>query len=231
MPRISEKKAAANSRVPRLPSAKERWANSAGSTIGRGWRRLRATTPASRTAPPAKAARVPAAVQPQSLPSTIPKVIAARPSASISAPGRSGRRLSATGRSGSRRRPASSTAAPSGRLTRKTRRQSESSTSAPPRVGPTAAAAAAAAPQRPTPVARFSIGKLSSTIASEVGAIIAAPTPCRTRKAISVSSEGATAQSRLATVNPPRPARKTRLWPKRSARPPAGTSSAAITTK
>ena len=44
MPRISEKKAAAKSRVPRLPSEKERWAKSAGSTIGRGWRRLRATT-------------------------------------------------------------------------------------------------------------------------------------------------------------------------------------------
>ena len=36
----------------------------------------------------------PAPVQPQSLPSTIPSVTAARPSASISAPGRSGSRLS-----------------------------------------------------------------------------------------------------------------------------------------
>jgi hypothetical protein len=231
LPRISEKKAAANSRVPRLPIAKERWANRAGSTIGRGWRRLRATTPASSSAAAAKAASVAAAVQPQSLPSTIPSVIAARPSASISAPGRSGRRLSATGRSGSSRRPAKKTTAPSGRLTRKTRRQSESSTSAPPSVGPTAAAAAAAAPQRPTPAARFSTGKLSRTIASEVGAIIAAPIPCRTRKAIRVSSEGATAQSRLAAVKPAIPRRKTPLWPKRSASPPAGTSSAAITTK
>ena len=87
-------------------------------------------------------------------------------------------------------------------MTRKTRRQSESSTRAPPRVGPTAAAAAAAAPQRPTPAERRSTGKLSRTIASEAGAIIAAPTPCRTRKAISSASEGATAQSRLAAVKP-----------------------------
>ncbi len=94
-----------------------------------------------------------------------------------------------------------------------------------------AAAAAAAAPQRPTPAARFSAGKLSSTIASEVGAIIAAPIPWITRKAISTGSEGATAQSRLAPVKPAIPSRKTRLWPKRSASPPAGTSSAAITTK
>ena len=39
------------------------------------------------------------------------------------------------------------------------------------------------------------------------------------------------AQSRLAAVKPAMPSRKMRLWPKRSARPPAGTSSAAMTTK
>jgi hypothetical protein len=80
-------------------------------------------------------------------------------------------------------------------------------------------------------VARFAAGKLSRTIANEVGAIAAAPMPWTTRKAISVSSEGATAQSRLARVKPASPARKTRLWPKRSASPPIGTSSAAMTTK
>jgi len=80
-------------------------------------------------------------------------------------------------------------------------------------------------------VARRSLGKLSSTIASEVGAIIAAPIPCRTRAAIRNSSEGASAQARLKTVKAAIPARKTRRCPKRSARPPAGTSSAAMTTK
>ena len=60
-------------------------------------------------------------------------------------------------------------------------------------------------------MARFSTGKLSRTIASEVGAISAAPTPCRTRKAISVSSEGATAQSRLATVKPATPSEEDAL--------------------
>ncbi len=169
---------------------KERWAKSSGSTIGRGWVRLRAIIAPSRAVPTAKEASVGRAAQPQSLPSTMPSVIRASASASISAPGRSGRRLSRSGRSGRRLRPASRIAAPSGRLTRKTRRQSLSSTSAPPRVGPVAAAAAAAAPQRPTPVERFSTGKLSRTIASEAGAISAAPTPCRTRKAISSSSAG-----------------------------------------
>ena len=74
---------------------KERWANSAGSTIGRGWGGCADTTPTSSGVAAANAARVGAALQPQSLPSTIPSVIAARLSASISAPGRSGRRLSA----------------------------------------------------------------------------------------------------------------------------------------
>jgi hypothetical protein len=161
----------------------------------------------------------------------IPSVSSARLAASIAAPGRSGRRLSRVGFSASCRMPNQTIAAPSGRLTRKTSRQSDSSTSAPPSVGPVAAAAAAAAPQRPTPAARRSGGKLSSTIASDAGAISAAPTPCSTRAAISVSSDGAIAQSRLASVKPAIPSRKIRLWPKRSARPPAGTSSAAITTK
>jgi hypothetical protein len=231
LPRTIEKKAAEKSSVPRLPMRKERWANSSGSTIGRGWLRLRAIIATSSAAPAAKAASVPAAVQPQSLPSTMPSVISASESASISAPGRSGRRLSRGGRAARRRLPAQTIAAPSGRLTRKTSRQSPSSTRAPPRVGPVAAAAAAAAPQRPTPVARFSTGKLSSTIANEAGMISAAATPCRTRKAISSSRLGASAQSRLAAVKPATPSRKIRLWPKRSARPPAGTSSAAITTK
>ncbi len=85
---------------------KERWRKSAGSTIGRGWRRLRQTTPPSRSAEAAKQPRVAVEVQPQSLPSTIASVTRARPSASISAPGRSGRRLSSCGRSRRRRRPA-----------------------------------------------------------------------------------------------------------------------------
>ena len=50
MPRISEKKAAAKSRVPRLPIRNEGWAKSSGSTIGRGWRRLR-RRPRRRAAP------------------------------------------------------------------------------------------------------------------------------------------------------------------------------------
>ena len=83
----------------------------------------------------------------------------------------------------------------------------------------------------PTPAARRSAGKASRTSASEVGAIIAAPIPWMTRKAIRKPSEGASAQSRLAAVKPLTPSRKIRLWPKRSASPPAGTSSAAMTTK
>jgi len=94
LPRISEKKAAAKSRVPRLPRRKERCRKRAGSTIGRGWRVLRQTTPASSAAAAAKQPRVEVEVQPQSLPSTMARVTSARLEASISAPGRSGRWLS-----------------------------------------------------------------------------------------------------------------------------------------
>ena len=177
---------------------KERWAKSSGSTIGRGWRRLRATTPPSRHRGGGEGSRGS---------SRGPAPVVAlddrqrdqrQPERQHQRPGQVGQaavaRAAARAGAGAGER----IAAPSGRLTRKTRRQSESSTSAPPSVGPIAAAAAAAAPQRPTPAARRSLGKLSRTSASEVGAIIAAPMPCRTRKAISSSSEGATAQSRLA---------------------------------
>ena len=211
---------------------KERWANSAGSTIGRGWLRLRKTTPAEQRRGGGEAAerrgRGPAPV--------VALDDRQRDQRQAEGQHRGARQVGQAAVDDLRRSAGgcgrrTGSAAPSGRLTRKTRRQSESSTSAPPRVGPTAAAAAAAAPQSPTPAARRSTGKLSRTIASEVGAIIAAPIPCRTRKAISSSRLGAAAQSRLAAVKPATPSRKMRLWPKRSARPPAGTSSAAITTK
>ena len=165
------------------------------------------------------------------MPSTIPSVTTARPSASSSAPGRSGRRLSAVG--------ALRQQAAAGEEHGGAERQVDEEDQAP--VGELDQGAAEGRPDRRRRGRRgapeadaggaFSVGKLSSTIASEVGAIIAAPMPCRTRKAISISSEGATAQSRLAAVKPAIPSRKMRLWPKRSARPPAGTSSAAMTTK
>ena len=111
--------------------------------------------------------------------------------------GRGGCRRSAA--AGRRLRPAQRIAAPSGRLTRKTRRQSTASTRAPPRVGPhRRGRRGRRAPEADSGRAALG-GKLSSTIASEVGAISAAPTPCSTRKAISSSSEGAAAQSALAS--------------------------------
>ena len=61
--------------------------------------------------------------------------------------------------------------------------------------------------------------------------ITAAPAPWSARAAISTSSPGAAAHSAEAPVNSARPARKTRLRPIRSAIPPAGTSSAAMTMK
>jgi Transcriptional regulator LmrA/YxaF-like, C-terminal domain len=100
--------------------------------------RLRQAIAPSSATPAAKEPSVAVAVQPQSLPSTIPSVISASASASSAAPGRSGRRWSRSGRSARWRLPAQTIAAPSGRLTRKTSRQSFSSTSAPPRVGPVA---------------------------------------------------------------------------------------------
>ena len=193
LPRISEKKAAAKSRVPRLPSRE--------GAVGEQLRlddRARVAAAAQR---PRRRAAAPAAAKAASVAGGGPAPVVAlddpqrhrgQPEGQHQRPGQvraGGCRRPAARAAGGGRRTAIASAerqvdeedeAPVGELDQRRRRG----------VGPTAAAAAAAAPQSPTPAARCSTGKLSRTIASEVGAIIAAPTPCRTRKAISASSDG-----------------------------------------
>src|SRR5690349_15124475 len=94
-----------------------------------------------------------------------------------------------------------------------------------PNEGPIAAASAPTAPQRATALARRAAGKACSTRASDEGSRSAAPQACSARAAISVAAEGATPQSAEATVKRPRPARKIRFRPIRSAMRPAGTRS------
>jgi hypothetical protein len=122
-------------------------------------------------------------------------------------------------------------ARPSGRLTRKTQRQSAVSASSPPSAGPVAAASAAEAPHVPTAAARRATGYSGRISASETGTLIAAPAPCTMRAATSASQLGAAAHATDAATNRRIPARNTRLRPRRSATPPAGTSSAAMTMK
>ena len=118
-------------------------------------------------------------------------------------------------------------AMPTGRLITKTHRQLASSTSTDPRVGPIAPATAPIAPQIATATGSRSRGKARITSASDEGSSAAAPSACTTRKAISTSTVGATAQASEASVNSVVPSRNIFLCPTRSAILPAGTSSAA----
>jgi hypothetical protein len=61
--------------------------------------------------------------------------------------------------------------------------------------------------------------------------MIAAEMPCSARAATSSGHDGASAQSTLVATKPATPIRNSRLAPTRSASPPAGTRSAAMTTK
>ena len=115
-------------------------------------------------------------------------------------------------------------------LTANTQRQS-SSTSRPPSGGPDAAASAAEAPHSATAPARLCSGYSGRISASETAITTAAPAPWRARAATRTSHPGAAAHATEAATNRPTPTRKTRLRPSRSAIPPAGTSSAAITMK
>src|SRR5207253_1390584 len=117
---------------------------------------------------------------------------------------------------------------PIGRLTRKTQRQL-SVTSKPPTVGPAAAAIPATAVQIPSAQERRSTGTAFRRIESEVGVTAAAPAAWINLAAVSEIGPTASAHRAEAIVKRRRPPTKTRRWPIRSARRPAGTSKAAKT--
>ena len=84
------------------------------------------------------------------------------------------------------------------------------------------AGAADRAPDAERLGALAALGRWSVMIDSAAGESIAAPRPCAARAANSVAASPASAEASDATVNTPRPARKTRRRPSRSAaRPPS----------
>lgn len=117
---------------------------------------------------------------------------------------------------------------PTGTLTRNTQCQL-SCRSRPPRGGPAAAATAPLADQMATAPGRRAGVEFARSSASEAGISAAAPTACPTRAATSQPTDGAAAHRAEARTKTSTPAVKVRLRPARSARRPAGTSSAAKT--
>ena len=85
-----------------------------------------------------------------------------------------------------------------------------------------AAPAPPTAPQTPSAFARSGPWKVVVMIDSAAGDSIAAPRPCPARAAKKTAALVASAEASEATVNTPRPVRKTRRRPSRSAaRPPS----------
>ena len=95
--------------------------------------------------------------------------------------------------------------------------------------GPRPEARAADAPHSPMACERRSGGKASTTSASDAGTRIAAPSAWTTRKAMSIPTPGAIAQSTEARVNSPTPTVNARRRPSRSASRPDTTRNAAKT--
>ena len=116
-----------------------------------------------------------------------------------------------------------------GRLMKKIARQPSESISRPPSVGPAALIAPPVALHHATARTRAAASFAQAWVmsASDVGRIIAAPTPCATRAAISAASDGASAQPSDASRNSARPYANSRRLPKRSASVPDVSSSAA----
>lgn len=191
--------------------------SSARSTTGAGCRCERRTNATSPAAAAARAARTVGLTSPQSSVCTMASTSAPIASASSRAPVRSGHARRPGARLSTRCRALSRhMRTPMGTLTRKTRRQSERSTSSPPTEGPIPAASTAVALQAATACARLRPGFASSTSASDAGTMIAAPAPWNARAAMRVSADGASAQSRDASVNSTMPADNSRLRPSRS---------------
>ena len=213
-----------------LPTRKSWLANSGTYRIGSGCTRDRKTNPASRIREAIRAVAVRAPPIPQS-PSlcTIPSASDPTPDVSRATPVRSGALRAGCTRFAGRRGPTSArTTMPTGTLQKNAQRQPRASTRAPPTRGPNAAATPPAAPMAPTAVERRRLGKASSTSANEAGASMASPTAWRTRAAIRISTEGATATPALPARNRAKPIRKIRVLPKRSASHPPGTMTAAV---
>ena len=126
--------------------------------------------------------------------------------------------------SGHQRRASTIPRMPNGMLMRKIQCQLAISTSTPPSTGPIADETSATTAINASPRPRSWGGNTRTVMAKPSGARMPAPTPWTTRKAISHSTDHATAQSAEPTVNTPRPMTKKRLRPNWSASRPIDTS-------
>ena len=116
---------------------------------------------------------------------------------------------------------------PIGTLTKKIHCQPSRSTSTPPASGPTSVATPAVAPHTLIATPRRSAGKIRVIADSVCGVSRAAPTPCTTRAAISISMLSASPHHSDAAVNTVRPTRYRFFGPYRSPRRPASSSGTA----
>ena len=122
-------------------------------------------------------------------------------------------------------RPAANVAMPTGRLTKNTQCQLRASVSRPPASSPSEPPATETNTYAPIARARSAASGNSVTMIARItDAWAAAPTPCSRRAAISAPWLGATPHKSDASVKTTRPARNTRLRPRRSPRRPARSS-------
>ena len=117
---------------------------------------------------------------------------------------------------------------PSGTLTRKMARQPSPAINTPPSDGPSAVPIADIVPSSPMALPVFAFGTVSPTNAIVSAIMVAAPTPCTARAAISSQSVGATPHRPDATVNRTIPANSSRRRPMMSPRRPTLTISVVI---
>jgi hypothetical protein len=116
---------------------------------------------------------------------------------------------------------------PIGTWTKKIHCQPSRSTSTPPASGPTSVATPAVAPHRLIATPRRSGGKIRVMVDSVCGVSSAAPMPCTTRAAMSVSILAARPHHNDAAVNTVNPTRYRFFGPNRSPRRPASSSGTA----
>ena len=184
-------------------------------------------------APPAATTRTIAEVQlqPNVRPSTSNKVRVPSVSTINVCPMRSSLPADGSRDSGRYRNDIASATRTTGALSQKMYRQPRVSVSTPPTIGPSAALDAAATAHAAVALARpAASGNAAAAMANPCGNISAAPTPCAARAASSAPRLGANAHASDAMKKAKKPARNTRLRPKRSPSEPAVNSTAANVT-
>ena len=153
-----------------------------------------------------------------------------RPAIDSTAPQGSGGSAAGFFESGTSSRAPANAAATIGTLTRNTEPHQNRASSRPPAIGPIAMPSPMVAAQAPMARARSAGSRNTSlTIDSDAGIVSAAPAPITARHAISRSTEPENAAPIDPAAKTPRPMRKNRLRPNRSARLPPTSSSPAKT--